>query len=75
LRPGFFGNPAGGFRSAIQAANQVALEQGLTPDDDFALCAELTGRIGVPALVMTYYNLAWHYLGTERLDDFAAAAH
>lgn len=58
----------------IQAAAQVALDQGYTPLDDFGLCADLTASIGVPALVMTYYNLAWHYRGTERLDDFAAAA-
>jgi tryptophan synthase alpha chain len=58
----------------IQAANQVALEQGLTPTDDFGLCRELTARVAVPALVMTYYNLAWHYRGTAKLDDFAADA-
>jgi tryptophan synthase alpha chain len=58
----------------IQVANQVALDQGLTPADDLAMCAELTANVDVPALVMTYYNLAWHFGGTERLDDFAAAA-
>jgi tryptophan synthase alpha chain len=58
----------------IQAANQVALDAGCTPADDFALCRALTDRVGVPALVMTYYNLAWHYRGTDRLDAFAAEA-
>lgn len=58
----------------IQAANQVALDAGYTPDDDFAVCERLTARVATPALVMTYYNLAWHYRGTERLDAFAAAA-
>jgi len=58
----------------IQAANQVALEAGLTPRDDFAMCAELTAAIDVPALVMTYYNLVWHYGGTERLEAFAVDA-
>lgn len=58
----------------IQAANQVALDAGLTPEDDFAICAELTAQTDVPALVMTYYNLAWHYGGVDRLDAFAAAA-
>lgn len=58
----------------IQAANQVALDAGCTPDDDLAMCAELTAVIDVPALVMTYYNLAWHYRGVDRLDAFAAAA-
>jgi tryptophan synthase alpha chain len=59
---------------AIQAASQAALERGYTTADDFAMCSSLTASLGVPALVMTYYNLAWHYRGTERLDDFAAAA-
>lgn len=58
---------------AIQAANQVALDAGYTPADDFAMCGRLTARIDVPAVVMTYYNIAWHYGGVERLDDFAAA--
>lgn len=56
----------------IQAANQVALDAGYTPDDDLDLCAAL--KVQTPALVMTYYNLAWHYRGTERLAAFAAAA-
>lgn len=58
----------------IQAANQAALDHGYTPEDDFALCGELTDRVEVPVLVMTYYALAWHYRGPERLADFAAAA-
>lgn len=58
----------------IQAANQVALDAGYTPDDDFGLCAALTANVDVPVLVMTYYNLAWHFGGTERLTAFAAAA-
>ena len=58
----------------IQAAAQVALDQGYTPADDFALCRELTASVEVPCVVMTYYNLAWHYRGVEKLDDFAAEA-
>lgn len=58
----------------IQAANQVALDQGLTPSDDFDLCARLTAAVDVPVAVMTYYNLAWHYRGVDTLEDFAAAA-
>lgn len=58
----------------IQAAAQTALERGYTPADDLAMCAELTAAVATPALVMTYYNLAWHYQGTDRLDDFAADA-
>jgi tryptophan synthase alpha chain len=38
------------------------------------MCTELTRNVDVPALVMTYYNLAWHYRGTEQLEEFAAAA-
>jgi tryptophan synthase alpha chain len=58
----------------IQAANQVAMDAGYTPADDFAMCEQLTARIDVPAVVMTYVNIAWHYGGTERLQDFADAA-
>jgi len=58
----------------IQAANQVALDHGYTPADDFAMCTQLTGRSDVPALVMTYYALAWHHGGPDRLAEFAAAA-
>jgi tryptophan synthase alpha chain len=58
----------------IQAAAQAALDHGYTPVDDLAMCAELTPAVGVPAVVMTYYNLAWHFRGTDRLDAFARAA-
>jgi tryptophan synthase alpha chain len=58
----------------IQAASQAALEHGYTPADDLAMCAKLTASVGAPALIMTYYNLAWHYRGTQRLDEFAVAA-
>lgn len=47
----------------IQAACQTALEAGSTPADDFAMCRELTASLAVPAVVMTYYNLVWHYPG------------
>jgi tryptophan synthase alpha chain len=57
----------------IQAANQVALDAGCTPADDVAMCARLTAAIDVPALAMTYVNIAWHFGGTERMADFAAA--
>lgn len=58
----------------IQAASQQALDRGYTPADDLDMCAALTGEVSKPTLVMTYYNVAWHYRGTERLEDFAAAA-
>jgi tryptophan synthase alpha chain len=46
---------------AIQRANQVAMEAGYTPRDDLAMCAQLTAEVDAPALVMTYYNICWHY--------------
>ncbi len=58
----------------IQAASQAALDQGYSPADDFAMCAELTANVAVPVLLMTYYNLAWHYGNSDRLDAFATDA-
>lgn len=52
----------------IQAACHTALERGYTPADDFAMCRELTRSISTPALVMTYYNLVWHYPGAGDTD-------
>lgn len=52
----------------IQAACQTALERGYTPADDLAMCRELTASISTPALVMTYYNLVWHYPGAGAAD-------
>ena len=58
----------------IQRANQVALDAGYTPRDDFAMCHKLNDRVEVPTLVMTYYNILWHYEAADRLRAFAAAA-
>lgn len=58
----------------IQQANQVALEAGYTPADDLAMCARLTAAVDVPALVMTYYNICWHYGAPDGLASFARAA-
>ena len=58
----------------IQQANQVAMEAGYTPVDDFAMCGRLTAAIDVPALVMTYYNICWHHRAPDGLAGFAAAA-
>ena len=58
----------------IQAANQVALDRGYNPTDDFAMCAELTAAVEIPVLLMTYFNLAWHFRGTDRLEEFATEA-
>lgn len=72
----------------IQRANQVAMEAGYTPSDDLAMCGRLTGAIDIPALVMTYYNILWHFPAPtgrpaggrpergapDGLDGFASAA-
>jgi len=58
----------------IQQANQVAMEAGYTPADDLAMCARLTAAVDVPALVMTYYNICWHYGAPDGLTGFARAA-
>ncbi|MDX1511133.1 MAG: tryptophan synthase subunit alpha [Nitriliruptorales bacterium] len=42
----------------IQAANQLALDQGFTVDDDFEVCRQLTDRVEVPCLPMTYVTIA-----------------
>ncbi|MGI9016037.1 MAG: tryptophan synthase subunit alpha [Euzebya sp.] len=55
----------------IQAANQVALDSGYTPFDDIQMCARLTANVDVPVVVMTYYNIAWHYGGVDQLAHFA----
>jgi tryptophan synthase alpha chain len=63
---------------AIQQANQVALDAGYTPADDFDMCGRLTAAIDVPAVVMTYYNICWHYPivapSSGGLEGFAHAA-
>ncbi|HSK95494.1 MAG TPA: tryptophan synthase subunit alpha [Euzebyales bacterium] len=58
----------------IQRANQVALDAGYTPHDDFAMCRQLNDRVDIPTLVMTYYNILWHYQAPDRLRGFAADA-
>lgn len=58
----------------IQQANQVAMDAGYTPRDDFAMCRELNDRVDIPTLVMTYYNILWHYNAPNRLSAFAADA-
>ncbi|HEX6254628.1 MAG TPA: tryptophan synthase subunit alpha [Euzebyales bacterium] len=54
----------------IQQANQVAMDAGYTPSDDFEMCGRLTAAIDVPAVVMTYYNICWHFpVPARRLAD------
>ena len=49
----------------IMAANQRALENGITPDDCFAMAKELTACVDIPILFMTYVNIPFH-MGFER---------
>lgn len=58
----------------IQAANQVALDAGYTPVHDLEVAREVCGSVDVPALLMTYYNLVWHYAAADRSEAFAADA-
>lgn len=60
--------------ATIQAANQVALDAGYTPADDFEVARTVCGSVDVPALLMTYYNLVWHYAAADRSEAFAADA-
>ena len=41
----------------IQAAAQRALEQGVTPDQIFALLSRLRKQVSIPVILLTYYNL------------------
>ena len=41
----------------IQAAAQRALEQGVTPDQIFALLSRLRKHVSIPLVLLTYYNL------------------
>lgn len=57
----------------IMAANQQALDNGVTPDDCFAMAAELTGSVDIPLLFMTYVNIPYR-LGMERFISRSAEA-
>ncbi|MCL4472571.1 MAG: tryptophan synthase subunit alpha [Actinobacteria bacterium] len=55
----------------VQASSQVALEQGITPDDVLTLASEFSAR--VPIVLMVYYNCVFSY-GQDRFVEAAAAA-
>jgi tryptophan synthase alpha chain len=57
----------------IQAATQLALQNGFRVRDVFTAVREIRSRIGVPALVMTYWNPVVQY-GVDRFADDLAAA-
>ncbi|MFA6436582.1 MAG: tryptophan synthase subunit alpha [Candidatus Gracilibacteria bacterium] len=45
----------------IEAANHQALEQGVIPDDAFALMKRLKQKTSTPLLFMSYYNVLFRY--------------
>lgn len=58
----------------IQAANHVVLSAGQTPKDHLLLSEEVTSSVAAPCLVMTYFNIIWHYGGEDRQEAFARDA-
>lgn len=59
--------------TVIQEATQVALAGGFRLRDTFTAVREITRRIDVPVLVMTYWNPVTQY-GVDRFADDLAAA-
>ena len=59
--------------TVIQAATQQALASGFRLRDGFTAVREITARIDVPVLVMTYWNPVVQY-GVERFADDLLAA-
>jgi tryptophan synthase alpha chain len=57
----------------IQEATQVALEAGFRLRDLFTVVSEITRRVDVPVLVMTYWNPVLQY-GVDRFADDLLAA-
>lgn len=49
----------------IMAANQHALQTGITPGDCFNLAKELKEEVDIPLLFMTYFNIPFH-MGMEK---------
>jgi tryptophan synthase alpha chain len=59
--------------TVIQAATQKALANGFRLRDGFTAVREITSRVDVPVLVMTYWNPVVQY-GVERFADDLVAA-
>lgn len=59
--------------SVIQAATLQALNAGFRIRDGFEAVAEITSRVNVPVLVMTYWNPVVQY-GVDRFADELVAA-
>jgi tryptophan synthase alpha chain len=58
---------------SIQKAGEVALRQGVTTRDVFALAREITQSYETPIVVMTYFNTIFRY-GLEKFAKEAAEA-
>ncbi len=59
--------------TVIQEATQAALAAGFRLRDTFTALAEITSRVDVPVLVMTYWNPVLQYGVDRYADDLAAA--
>jgi tryptophan synthase alpha chain len=59
--------------TVIQEATQAALAAGFRLRDTFTALREITRRVDVPVLVMTYWNPVWQY-GVDRFADDLVAA-
>ena len=59
--------------TVIQEATQTALAAGFRLRDIFPAVSEITSRVDVPVLVMTYWNPVFQY-GVDRYADELAAA-
>jgi len=61
---------------AITAANQAALSAGVRTRDAFALAADLSARVDVPLVFMSYFNIVLQFRGPEGtgVRAFARAA-
>ncbi|HEX5858122.1 MAG TPA: tryptophan synthase subunit alpha [Microbacterium sp.] len=57
----------------IQEATQTALAAGFRTRDLFTAIREITSRVGVPVLVMTYWNMVLQYGIDRYADDLVAA--
>lgn len=56
----------------IMAANQHALDHGITPEDCFQLLERIKKQTDIPILFMTYYNIPFRY-GLEAFCKRASA--
>jgi tryptophan synthase alpha chain len=59
--------------TVIQEATQTALAAGFRLRDTFAAVREITSRVDVPVLVMTYWNPVMQYGVDRYADDLLAA--